>query len=84
MAEEPITRDIARDVRKDELTDRVQSTTLGEVITGRSAGYEQADLMSRTLAEEAPMRLRAITERESTNVEDRRPGRFAEPALAGV
>ncbi len=71
MADE-ITTDIARQARREDLADRTKSTTLGEIITGRSSGFNQADILARTVAEDSPYRLRAITERESTNVEDRR------------
>lgn len=70
--EEEVTRDIARQARVEDLEDRTKITSMSETISGRSAGVVQADILSRTFAEDAPMRMRQVTGRESTNVEDRR------------
>lgn len=72
MVEEVITRDIARQARIEDLQDRTKMVTRTELLTGRSAGTAQADILARTFAEEMPYRMRQVTERESTNVEDRR------------
>ena len=71
MADE-ITRDIARQARREDLEDRTKMTTMSEIITGRSAGFPQVDILARTFAEDMPYRMRQVGERESTNVEDRR------------
>ena len=70
--EEEITRDISRQSRLEDLEDRTRTVSQSEVLSGRSAGVAQADILARTFSEDAPMRMRQVTQRESTNVEDRR------------
>jgi hypothetical protein len=70
--EEEITRDISRQARLEDLEDRTRTVSQSEVLSGRSAGVAQADILARTFSEDAPMRMRQVTQRESTNVEDRR------------